>query len=82
MRTGLIVGLTNPKAFVIMAAIVPQFVDRDAGHVTAQLLILALVPLAIGLVTDDVGIAAGAAATCSSPAPDGSARWAASAVCA
>ncbi len=62
MRTGLIVGLTNPKAFVIMAAIVPQFVDRDAGHVTAQLLILALVPLAIGLVTDSMwALAAGTA---------------------
>jgi threonine/homoserine/homoserine lactone efflux protein len=49
---GFVVGLTNPKAFVIMAAIVPHFVDRSAGHVTAQMIILALVPLGIGLVTD------------------------------
>jgi threonine/homoserine/homoserine lactone efflux protein len=62
MRTGLIVGVTNPKAFVIMAAIVPQFVDRGAGHVTVQLLLLALVPLAIGLVTDSMwALAAGTA---------------------
>jgi threonine/homoserine/homoserine lactone efflux protein len=62
MRTGLIVGLTNPKAFVIMAAIVPQFVNRDAGHVSTQLLLLALVPLAIGLVTDSMwAFAAGTA---------------------
>ncbi len=62
VRTGLIVGLTNPKAFVIMAAIVPQFVDRTAGNVTAQLLLIALVPVLIGFVSDTAwALAAGTA---------------------
>jgi threonine/homoserine/homoserine lactone efflux protein len=54
MRTGVIVGVTNPKAFIIMAAVLPQFVDRDAGNVTGQLLLLALIPLTIGLFCDSV----------------------------
>jgi threonine/homoserine/homoserine lactone efflux protein len=52
LRAGLIVGVTNPKNYIVMAAILPQFVDRGAGHVPAQMLLLALVPLSIGLVSD------------------------------
>jgi threonine/homoserine/homoserine lactone efflux protein len=52
VRTGVVVGVTNPKAFIIFAAILPQFVDRTAGSVPAQLLVLATIPVAIGLVTD------------------------------
>ena len=51
---GLRVGVANPKAFVLYASILPQFVDRTAGLVTGQLLVLALVPASLGAVTDAV----------------------------
>lgn len=51
-REGIIVGITNPKVYIVFAAILPQFVRPAAGHVPGQMLLLALVPLAIGLVTD------------------------------
>jgi threonine/homoserine/homoserine lactone efflux protein len=56
------VGVTNPKTFIIFGAILPQFVDRSAGSVPAQMLVLAVVPVAIGLVTDTCwGLIAGQA---------------------
>ncbi len=51
-RDGALVGLTNPKAYILFGAILPQFVDRAAGHVPAQMLVLALVSVAIGAVSD------------------------------
>jgi threonine/homoserine/homoserine lactone efflux protein len=62
VRSGIVVGLSNPKAFIILAAILPQFVNRNAGTVPLQMLILATVPVLIGLLTDSGwGLAAGAA---------------------
>lgn len=62
LRSGVLVGLTNPKCFVLFAAILPQFVNRPAGHVPLQMLLLAVVPIVIGLVTDCAwGLAAGQA---------------------
>ena len=59
LRDGFIVGVTNPKAFILFGAILPQFVNRDAGHVPAQMLLLALVSVSIGLVSDSAwGLAA------------------------
>lgn len=52
VRDGFVVGLLNPKAIVFFAAVLPQFVDRGAGHVTGQLLVLGLVFLMIALVCD------------------------------
>jgi threonine/homoserine/homoserine lactone efflux protein len=52
VRAGLVVGLSNPKVFVMFAAILPQFVDRSGGSVTGQMVLLSLVPIAIGLVCD------------------------------
>lgn len=52
VRTGVVVGVTNPKAFILFGAILPQFVDRAAGSIPVQMLILAAVPIALGLVTD------------------------------
>lgn len=64
VRAGVLVGLTNPKAFIILAAILPQFVDRAAGNVPAQMLVLAAVPVLIGLLSDSSwGLAAGSART-------------------
>src|ERR1700753_1757921 len=43
LRDGYIVGLTNPKALILFGAVLPQFVDRAAGDVVLQMLVLALV---------------------------------------
>ena len=51
-RDGVVVGLTNPKAYILFGAILPQFVNRAAGHVPAQMLVLALVSVAIGAISD------------------------------
>jgi threonine/homoserine/homoserine lactone efflux protein len=58
-REGLVVGVTNPKAVILFAAVLPQFVDRSAGHVPAQMLVLSAVSIAIGLASDSCwGLAA------------------------
>ncbi|MFG2755580.1 LysE family translocator [Streptomyces wuyuanensis] len=59
---GAVVGVTNPKGIVFFAAVLPQFVDRSQGGVTAQMLVLGLVPITIGLFTDTLwGLGAAAA---------------------
>ncbi|WP_328871209.1 LysE family translocator [Streptomyces sp. NBC_00287] len=59
---GFAVGVTNPKTIVFFAAVLPQFVDHGAGHVTAQMLLLGLVFNAIALTSDSVwGLAAATA---------------------
>jgi threonine/homoserine/homoserine lactone efflux protein len=58
-REGLVVGVTNPKAVILFAAVLPQFVDRAAGHVPVQMLILSVMVIMIGLVSDSCwGLAA------------------------
>ena len=51
-RDGAVVGLTNPKAYILFGAILPQFVNRATGHVPEQMLLLALVSVAIGAISD------------------------------
>lgn len=51
---GFAVGIANPKTIVFFAAVLPQFVDREHGHVTAQMLLLGLVFNAMALVFDSV----------------------------
>jgi threonine/homoserine/homoserine lactone efflux protein len=59
---GALVGVTNPKGVVFFAAVLPQFVDHSAGSVPLQMLLLGLVPITIGLVTDTLwGLTASAA---------------------
>jgi threonine/homoserine/homoserine lactone efflux protein len=52
IRQGYVVGISNPKALMILAAVLPQFVDRNAGHVQVQLLLLGLLAFGIGVVSD------------------------------
>ena len=52
LRDGAVVGLTNPKSYILFGAILPQFVDRGAGDVPGQMLALALVSVLIGAVSD------------------------------
>lgn len=57
-----VVGVSNPKSLVFFGAVLPQFVDASAGHVTAQLLLLGLVFVVIALASDSAwGLAAGTA---------------------
>ena len=56
---GFAVGVANPKTMVFFAAVLPQFVNRGAGDVTGQLLLLGLVFTLIALVSDSAwGLAA------------------------
>jgi threonine/homoserine/homoserine lactone efflux protein len=58
---GFVVGVTNPKTVVFFAAILPQFVDRSAGHASLQMVVLGAVFAIIALAMDSVwGMAAGA----------------------
>jgi len=54
LRQGFVVGFTNPKAYVIFAAVLPPFIDRDRGSATLQMLLLGLVAFVIGLCSDSL----------------------------
>ncbi len=61
---GFAVGVANPKTIVFFAAVLPQFVDREQGHVALQMLLLGLIFNAIAVVSDSVwGLAAATART-------------------
>ncbi|HEX5294184.1 MAG TPA: LysE family translocator [Streptosporangiaceae bacterium] len=62
VRDGIVVGVSNPKVIVFFVAVLPQFVDRSAGHVSLQMLLLGAVWSAIALVCDSSwALAAGSA---------------------
>jgi threonine/homoserine/homoserine lactone efflux protein len=62
LRDGFVVGVTNPKAIVFFAAVLPQFADRSAGHVPLQMLVLGGVFIAIAVFCDSTwALAAGTA---------------------
>ena len=52
LRDGIVVGVSNPKVIVFFAAVLPQFVNRSAGDVPVQMLLLGSVFLAIAVVCD------------------------------
>ena len=54
LRQGFVVGVSNPKAIMIFAAVLPQFVDRGQGHVQAQMVLLGLLAFGIALLSDSV----------------------------
>lgn len=53
-RQGFVVGVTNPKALIMFGAVLPPFISRDEGHVPAQMLLMSLVAICIGLVSDSL----------------------------
>jgi threonine/homoserine/homoserine lactone efflux protein len=62
VREGFFVGATNPKGIIIFTAVLPQFIDRSAGHVTLQLVLLGMICIGIALLSDGAwAIASGTA---------------------
>jgi threonine/homoserine/homoserine lactone efflux protein len=60
MLDGFTVGATNPKVIVFFAAMLPQFVDRQAGHVPVQIVALGAIFAGIALLSDSTwALAAG-----------------------
>jgi threonine/homoserine/homoserine lactone efflux protein len=64
LRTGFIVGITNPKTLVFFSAFLPQFVDAGSGHVGFQMALLGAVFGVLAICSDTVWalMAAGARA--------------------
>ena len=57
---GFAVGVTNPKAALLFTAIMPQFVDRQTGHVPVQIIMLGAISAGIALISDSAwALAAG-----------------------
>jgi threonine/homoserine/homoserine lactone efflux protein len=57
---GSVVNVLNPKTALFFLALLPQFVDPDRGGVWSQALVLGLLFVALGLVTDSMyALAAG-----------------------
>jgi threonine/homoserine/homoserine lactone efflux protein len=52
IREGFLVGATNPKGLIIFTAVLPDFIDRSAGHQTLQLATMGLICAAIAVLSD------------------------------
>ena len=62
MRDGFWVGALNPKGLVFYAAILPQFVDREKGSVSLQLILLGAIFSVLAFISDGSwGLLAGTA---------------------
>ncbi|MBI3428924.1 MAG: LysE family translocator [Actinobacteria bacterium] len=62
LRDGFWVGILNPKTLVFFAAVLPQFIDRERGHINYQLLLLGTLFAILALISDGSwGLLAGTA---------------------
>ncbi|MEV8267859.1 LysE family translocator [Microbacterium sp. NPDC076911] len=59
---GFVVGITNPKSLAFFVAVLPQFVDVDAGSVPWQMAQLGMVFFVIALISDGAWALTAAAA--------------------
>lgn len=74
-RQGLFTNLLNPKMALFVLALFPQFVRTDGGAIGLQLMILATVLNAIGLVVNGVVIVAASRIGASFIKDSGLVRW-------
>jgi threonine/homoserine/homoserine lactone efflux protein len=62
IRDGFWVGALNPKGLVFYAAVLPQFIDRERGHITGQLILLGAIFSILAFFSDGTwGLLAGTA---------------------
>jgi len=62
VRDGFMVGVLNPKGLVFYAAVLPQFIDRDRGNITGQLVFLGALFSVLAFISDGSwGLLAGTA---------------------
>ena len=54
LRTGFVVGLTNPKTIVFFVAFLPQFTNPGAGHVGLQVAFLGVLFAVMAVASDSV----------------------------
>jgi threonine/homoserine/homoserine lactone efflux protein len=54
LRTGFIVGVTNPKTLVFFVAFLPQFVEAGSGHIGLQMTVLGLAFGAMAICSDSI----------------------------
>ncbi|UJH71054.1 LysE family translocator [Ornithinimicrobium sp. INDO-MA30-4] len=52
LRQGFVVGITNPKILVFFVAVLPQFVDPANGNVALQMMLLGMIFVTIGVLSD------------------------------
>jgi threonine/homoserine/homoserine lactone efflux protein len=52
LREGYMVGVLNPKALVFFSAVFPQFVDKEVGSITIQMLAFGLIFAILGTLLD------------------------------
>lgn len=62
IRDGFWVGALNPKGLVFYAAVLPQFIDRERGRITGQLILLGAIFSILAFISDGSwGLLAGTA---------------------
>lgn len=54
--SGMIVGLTNPKALIMFGVIVPGYVPIQASNPTTHLLLLSMIPIVLGIIIDSLWV--------------------------
>lgn len=52
LMTGIIVGITNPKSFIMFGIIVPSFLTQNTSNLTYSLMVYSIIPIVLGIWID------------------------------